>query len=202
MKTIKINIETFLKNKDCLILFLHHPLHRNISHLQIAHNCFLSLHKWKTTKLPNCMYSKPLEEVSSFKYSTATLSKYGSCNAENRTSIATAMAAMASQCDTWTLLGEARKRIYMFENKCLRNLLRIYCKHRNQLATSKVSWAGRNHSAPLSSMRKMAWFCMPRGITVSARPACKALLKADASGDGNGRSCQISSKSGLDMTMR
>ena len=100
------------------------------------------------------MNGQKLEEVTSFKYQGATLCKDGTCSAEIRIRIASAMAAMArlngiwrrntisfaskfklykslvtsilfSGCETWTLLADSEKRIQAFETKCLRKLLHI-----------------------------------------------------------------------------
>ena len=100
------------------------------------------------------MNGELLEEVSSFKYLGATLSKDGTCTAEIRIRIVTATAAMARLgriwksssisfrtkyslyralvlsillygCEAWTLLAETEKRIQAFEMKFWRRLLRI-----------------------------------------------------------------------------
>lgn len=106
------------------------------------------------------MNGQKLEEVDSFKYLGATLSKDGSCTAEVRIRISTATSAMARLdriwrsnsisftnkyrlykslvvsillygCETWTLLADTEKKIQAFENKCLRKLLRIsYLEHK------------------------------------------------------------------------
>lgn len=106
------------------------------------------------------MNGQKLEEVNSFKYLGATLSKDGSCTAEVRIRIAAAMAAMARLsriwkssnisfttkyrlyqslvvsillygCETWTLLADSERRIMAFETKCLRKLLGIsYLEHK------------------------------------------------------------------------
>ena len=106
------------------------------------------------------MNGEMLEEVSTFKYLGATLSKDGTCTAEIRIRIGTATAAMARLsriwksnnisfqtkyrlyrslvlsillygCETWTLLAETERRIQAFEMKCLRRLLRIsYMDHK------------------------------------------------------------------------
>jgi hypothetical protein len=114
------------------------------------------------------MNGQKLEEVNSFKYLGATLSKDGSCSAEIRSRIATAMAAMARLsriwrsnisfttkyrlyqslvvsillygCEAWTLLAEAEKIIQAFETKCLRRLLGIsYLEHKtNEYVRNKI----------------------------------------------------------------
>ena len=105
------------------------------------------------------MNGEPLEEVSTFKYLGATLSKDGTCAAEIRIRIATATAAMVRLgriwkskisfhtkyrlyrslvlsillygCEAWTLMAETEKRIQAFEMKCLRRLLHIsYKEHK------------------------------------------------------------------------
>ena len=106
------------------------------------------------------MNGQKLEEVNNFKYLGATLSKDGSCTAEVRIRIATAMAAMSRLsrlwkssnisfttkyrlyqalvvsillygCETWTLLADSERRIQAFETKCLRKLLGIsYLEHK------------------------------------------------------------------------
>ena len=98
--------------------------------------------------------------MTSFKYLRATLYKDGTCSAEVRIRIASAMTAMtglnriwqctnisfASKfklykslvtsivlygCEAWTLLADSEKRIQAFETKCLRKLLRIfYLEHK------------------------------------------------------------------------
>ena len=104
------------------------------------------------------MDGEKLEEVSSFKYLGATLTKDGTCKTEIHIWIATATAAMARLtrvwksnisfqtnfklykslvisillywCETWTLLTETERRIQVFENKCLKKLLCIcYWEH-------------------------------------------------------------------------
>ena len=106
------------------------------------------------------MNGQKLEEVCSFKYLGATLSRDGSCTAEIRIRIGTATSAMARLdriwrsnsinfttkyrlykslvvsillygCETWILLAESEKKIHAFKNKCLRKLLRIsYHEHK------------------------------------------------------------------------
>ena len=100
------------------------------------------------------MNGQRLDEVTSFKYLGATLCKDGTCSAEVRIRIASAMAAMAklsriSRCNTITfaskfklnkslvtsillygrekstLLADSEKRIQAFETICLKKLLRI-----------------------------------------------------------------------------
>lgn len=92
-----------------------------------------------------------LEEVSSFKYLRAALSKDGTCNAEIHTPITTTamdrpericknnisfhtklnlykllvISIFLYRSETWTLLVEVDKRFQAFENKCLRRLLHI-----------------------------------------------------------------------------
>ena len=111
------------------------------------------------------MDGKKLEEVSSFKYLGATLTKDGTCKTEIHIWIVAATAAMARLtrvrksnisfqtkfklykslvisillygCETWTLLAETERRIQAFENKCLRKLLHIsYWEHR----TNEYVW--------------------------------------------------------------
>ena len=111
------------------------------------------------------MDGKKLEEVSSFKYLEATLTKDGTCKTEICIQIATATALMARLtrvwksnisfqtkfklykslvisillygCETWTLLAETERRIQAFENKCLRKLLHIsYWEHK----TNEYVW--------------------------------------------------------------
>ena len=95
------------------------------------------------------MNSQKLEEVTSFKYVGATLCKYGSCSADVRIRIASAMARLnrirrcntisfASKfklykslltsillcgCESWTLLADSEERIQAFETKCMKKLL-------------------------------------------------------------------------------
>ena len=105
------------------------------------------------------MNGHPLDEVTSFKYLGATLSKDVTCRAEIRIRIATATAVMARLnrvwksnisfqtkfqlfrslvvsillygCETWTLLADDDRRIQAFETKCRRKLLRIsYREHK------------------------------------------------------------------------
>ena len=105
------------------------------------------------------MNGESLQEVTSFKYLGATLSKDGTCTAEIRIRIATATAAMARLsriwksninfhikfklykalvvsiflygCEAWTLQKETERRIQAFETKCLRKLLGIsYREHK------------------------------------------------------------------------
>ncbi|GFR87376.1 endonuclease-reverse transcriptase [Elysia marginata] len=100
------------------------------------------------------MENKPLELI--HKYLGATLHEDGSSTVEVRTRIALATAAFAKLgriwkssisfkakhklfrslvssiltygCETWTLLADTERRIQVFENKCLRKLLRISSK--------------------------------------------------------------------------
>ena len=106
------------------------------------------------------MNGQQLEEVESFKYLGATLSKDGTSNSEVRIRIGSAMSAMSRLdriwksnnvsfttkfrlyrslvlsvflygCEAWTLYAETEKRIQAFEFKCLRKLLRIsYMEHK------------------------------------------------------------------------
>ena len=106
------------------------------------------------------MNGQKLEEVTSFKYLGAILYKDGTCSAEVRIRIASAMAIMARLkgiwrcntitfaskfklceslvtsillygCETWTLLPDSEKRTQAFETKCLRKLLCIsYLEHK------------------------------------------------------------------------
>lgn len=115
------------------------------------------------------MNGEQLEEVNSFKYLGAILSKDGTCTAEVNSRIAAATAAMASLthiwksdmsfqikyklyrslvistflygCETWTLHAETERRIQAFEHKCLRRLLRIsYKDHKtNDFVRSTVT---------------------------------------------------------------
>lgn len=99
------------------------------------------------------MNGKTLEEVASFKYLGATLTKDGTCTAEVRIRLGTATSAMARLsrvwrsnisfkskfrlykslvvsvllygCETWTLLADMERRLQAFETKCLRRLLGI-----------------------------------------------------------------------------
>ena len=111
------------------------------------------------------MDCKKLEEVSSFKYLGATLTKDGTCKTEIHIQIAAATAAMARLkrvwksnisfqtkfklykslvisillygCETWTLLTKTERSIQAFENKCLRKLLHIsYWEHK----TNEYVW--------------------------------------------------------------
>ncbi|GFS09861.1 hypothetical protein ElyMa_004793400 [Elysia marginata] len=104
------------------------------------------------------MDDEPLELVHKFKYLGATLHEDGSSTVEVRTRIALATAAFTKLgkiwkssisfkakhklfrslvvvisiltygCETWTLLADTERRIQVFENKCLRKLLRISYK--------------------------------------------------------------------------
>ena len=111
------------------------------------------------------MNGELLEEVNSFKYLGATLTKDGTSLAEIRIHIATATVATAKLkhiwkskisfrtkhklfkslvcsillygCESWTLLAETERRIQAFENKCLRKLLNIsYKEHK----TNEYVW--------------------------------------------------------------
>lgn len=106
------------------------------------------------------MNGQKLEEVNSFKYLGATLTRDGCCTAEIRIRIGMATSAMSRLdriwrsnsisfstkhrlykslvvsillygCETWTLLAATEKKLQAFENKCLRKLLRIsYREHK------------------------------------------------------------------------
>ena len=107
--------------------------------------------------------------VTSFEYLGATLCKAGTCSAEVRIRIASAMAAMARLnriwrcnaisfaskfqlyivtsillygCETWTLLVDYERRTQAFEAKCMRTLLRIfYLEHKtNGCVRSKINF--------------------------------------------------------------
>ena len=109
-----------------------------------------------------------MEEVASFEYFRATLSKDGTCRAEIRIQIATATAVMARlnsmwksnisfqtkfqlfrllvvsillyRYETWTLLVDNKRRIQAFETKCLRKLLCIsYKEHKTRPITVRSS---------------------------------------------------------------
>ena len=106
------------------------------------------------------MNGQKLEEVTSFKYLGAALYEDGSCSAEVRIRIASAMAALARLnrvwwcntisfaskfklykslvtsillygCETWTLDADSEKRSQAFETKCMRKVLCIsYLEHK------------------------------------------------------------------------
>ena len=106
------------------------------------------------------MNGQKLEKVTRFKYLGTILCKNGTCSAEVRIRISSAMAALArlnricrcntisfaskfklyeplvtsilfSGCETWTLLADSEKRIQDFETKCMRKRLRIfYLEHK------------------------------------------------------------------------
>ena len=104
------------------------------------------------------MAGEQLEEVRSFKYLGATLSKDGTCTEEIRARLTSALAAMTRLsrvwkspinfktkfrlyqsivvptllygCEAWVLLADAERRIQAFETKCFRRLLRISYKDR------------------------------------------------------------------------
>ena len=115
------------------------------------------------------MDGQQLETVDHFKYLGAILTSDGSCTAEIRARIASALAAMARLsriwksdmsfqikhklykslvvssllygCEAWTLHAETERRIQAFEFKCLRRLLRIsYREHK----TNNYVWATVN----------------------------------------------------------
>ena len=106
------------------------------------------------------MNGQKTEEMTSFKYLGATLCKDGTCSAEVRIRIASAMAEMSRQnriwrsniisfaskfklykslatfiflyvYGTWTLRADSEKRTEVFETICLGKLLRIsYLEHK------------------------------------------------------------------------
>ncbi|XP_070177895.1 uncharacterized protein [Littorina saxatilis] len=61
------------------------------------------------------MNGEPLEEVSSFKYLRATLSKDGTCTAEMRIRIATATAAMARLNRVWKSSISFQTKVKLFK---------------------------------------------------------------------------------------
>ena len=114
----------------------------------------------------------------------ATLCKNGTCSAEVRIRIASAVAAMARLnriwmcnkisfetlvtsillygCETWTLLDDSGKRIHAFETKCRRKLLCIsYLQHKtNDWIRSKINFVVGSQEPLLATgtRRKLAWF--------------------------------------------
>ena len=128
--------------------------------------------------------AKKLEEVSSFKYLGATLTKDGTCKTEILIWIATATAVMARLtrvwksnicfqtkfklykslvisillygCETWTILAEAERRIQAFKNKCLRKLLYIfYWEHKtNEYVWNKAESLLRWQEPLLSTVKR------------------------------------------------
>ncbi|GFR78972.1 hypothetical protein ElyMa_004008700 [Elysia marginata] len=124
------------------------------------------------------MDDKPLELVHKFKYLGATLHEDGSSTVEVRTRIALATAAFAKLgkiwkssislkakhklfrslvssiltygCETWTLLADTERRIQVFENKCLRKLLRIsYKDHVTNESVRELVFAYVGQQEPL-----------------------------------------------------
>ncbi|GFR77004.1 hypothetical protein ElyMa_000497700 [Elysia marginata] len=136
---------------------------------------------------------EPLELVHKLKYLGATLHEDGSSTVEVRTRIALATAAFAKLgkiwkssisfkgkhklfrslvssiltygCETWTLLADMKRRIQVFENKCLRKLLRIsYKDHVTKRVCPRFSrclcWPARNFTGD-SEMAEtgLVWRC-------------------------------------------
>ena len=149
-------------------------------------------------------------KVSSSKYLGATLTKGGTCKTEIHIWTAAVTAVMARLtrvwksnisfwtkfklykslvtsiilygCETWTLLSETKRRIQAFENKCLRNLLRIsYWEHETNeyvwnKAKSLMGW-----QAPLLSTikwQKLTWF----GHVAWHNGLCKTVMQGTVKG--------------------
>ena len=137
----------------------------------------------KPTSATVTMNGVQLEEVTSFKYLGATLSKDGTCTEEIRIRIATATAAMARLnrvwrsnisftskyklyrvlvvsillygCETWTLLADSERRIQAFETKCLRRLLNIsYREHKTNEFVRRLTYVLVGHQEPLLAVVK------------------------------------------------
>ncbi|GFS04037.1 endonuclease-reverse transcriptase [Elysia marginata] len=136
------------------------------------------------------MDDEPLESIHKFKYLGATLHEDGSSTVEVRTRIALATAAFAKLgkiwkssisfkvkhklfrslvnsiltygCETWSLLADTERRIQVFENKCLRKLLRIsYKDHITNESVRELVVAYVGPQEPLLATvkrRKLAWF--------------------------------------------
>ena len=134
------------------------------------------------------MNGQKLEEVTSFKYLGATLCKDGTCSAEVRIRIASAMARLnriwqcntissASKfklckslatsnlfysCEIWTLLADSEKGIQTFETKCIRKLLHIsYLEHKtNNREQSTINFLVGPQEPLLATVKrqKLVWF--------------------------------------------
>ena len=147
-----------------------------------------------------------LEEVNSFKYLGTTMTKDVRCTAEIRIRITTATAAMVRLdrvwkssnisfltkyrlfkslviaillygCESWTMLADAERKIYAFENKCHRRLLRTSYKDRisNEFVRDQITTLV-GHQEPLLATvkrRKLAWY----GHTVCHDCLSKTILQ-------------------------
>ena len=134
------------------------------------------------------MNGQKLEEMTSFKCLAATLCKDGTCSAEVRIRIASAMvrqnriwrcntigvtttfklyqslaiSILLYGCETWTLLADSDKRIQAFKTKCLRKLLHIsHLEYKtNDWVRSKINSLVAPQEPLLTTVkrRKFAWF--------------------------------------------
>ena len=125
------------------------------------------------------MNGQKLEDMISFKYLGATLCKDGTCSAEIRVRIVSAMTRLnriwrsntigfASKfklykslvasillygCEIWTKLDDSEKRIQAFETECLRELLRVsYLEHKtNDWVRGKINFLARPQESLLAT---------------------------------------------------
>ena len=129
------------------------------------------------------MNGQRLEEVTSFKYPTATLCNDGTCSSEVRISNGQTKQDLVMQhhqlaskfklykslvtsilygCEAWTLLADSEKRIQAFETKCLRKHPRFsYLEHKtNDWVRSQINFlVGPQEPLPATiKRRKLAWF--------------------------------------------
>ncbi|GFS00104.1 LOW QUALITY PROTEIN: hypothetical protein ElyMa_004545500 [Elysia marginata] len=135
------------------------------------------------------MDDESLELVHKFKYLGATLHENGSSTVEVRTRIALATAAFAKLekiwkssisfkakhklfrslvssiltygCETWTLMADTERRIQVFENKCLRKLLRIsYKDHVTNESVRDLCWPARTFTGDSETAEtSLVWTC-------------------------------------------
>lgn len=88
---------------------------------------------------------------------------------------------------TLILLVESEKSIQAFEYKCLRKNLHVcYWQHKtNYYVRWKVKSPMCHQESLIATIKRRNGLATSHCISASARLSCKALLKADASGDGN-----------------
>ena len=156
------------------------------------------------------MDGKNLEEVSSFKYLGATLTKDGTCKTEICIWMVIATAAMARLtrvwksnisfwtklklykslvisillygCETWTLLTETERRIQVFENKCLRKLLcTYYWEHKTNEYVQKKAKSLVGQQEPLLSTVKW-WKLTWFGHVAWHDGLCKTVMQGTVKG--------------------
>ena len=174
----------------------------------------------------NSMNDQKLEEVTSFIYSGTTLCKDGTCSAEVRIRIASAMARLnriwqwntisfASKfkfckslvtsillygCETWTLFADSKKRDQAFETKCMRKLFVFpTCCTRPMTgcgARSTSLWIHRNLLCQLSRDGNLHGSGVSHAMTASPKSPFRAPWRVGNAVASRGNAGWTTSKSG------